>query len=575
MQRHSTSALAATLISLASALSPAAHALQAVEPPVVHTQHDFSFTPPYRSIELGRLTDTEDMDALVLAEEHLFVVSSLGRFGAAQMIVPNAEAAAILSTESLGNPGLPDLIVASTGSAFARIVYHPGAQHSEFLYYPPLPFVAGLHDASLMATADLDGQGLPDLLTVSASDPRRVYGWTFDAFGNVAFHFTFATEADVTDLCAVRWRATDAADSVVVLTAGSLTVHDQLGGERYELVETLQSAGEVAVLPGASSAGADVLAYMRRRASVEWELTLLDDGGPLIFGGGDIGTVILPVANQAFRPVQVVGLQAADQDGDGDLDLLISAADYHGAFLYLNEPDSNGPTFDVNNGADGHYLFQEPFDQTVPVNPTGAAFEDLDGDGAADVIAMHHESGGMIRFWSDQVSPSGTGGTGAPLASTAPQIFGTLVREEIDADFDSGLFIDPLRLYFEIPASIDIDAFSHIQVQVWDRPAGGTLVPTALSNALYPIGDPCRESYSRRNFGIELDLGSGSTFTWDAGRLAFVTYRLVQASVSNGVPSIQSGGRWFNAGVVFSSTFQPDGTFDDELENDPEARAKR
>ncbi|MEO0650981.1 MAG: hypothetical protein AAFZ65_09910, partial [Planctomycetota bacterium] len=44
--------------------------------------------PPLRSIELGRLTDLDDADAVVLDATDLHLVSSLRRFGSSVRLIP-------------------------------------------------------------------------------------------------------------------------------------------------------------------------------------------------------------------------------------------------------------------------------------------------------------------------------------------------------------------------------------------------------------------------------------------------------------------------------------------------------
>ena len=105
-----------------------------------------------------------------------------------------------------------------------------------------------------------------------------------------------------------------------------------------------------------------------------------------------------------------------------------------------------------------------------------------------------------------------------------------------------------------MPTSIVVSSYSYLQVQVWNRPAGAPVEPDALFNVLYEIGTP-EQGQSSQHLGISLELGEAPAPGWDEGRQLYTTYRLVNATVTNGViDAITSSSDWLSSGFALSPT---------------------
>lgn len=548
--RNARSLLLAPLLllpTLASAQQTSNSGWTIEEPPpddiLFDTAGSAAISAPFRDLYIARLTDVGDLDALVLGAQHLHVVSSLARFGVPVRVVDNATCATTLSTAGFMTYGLPDMIVAATGISFERRIYHPGS--GLIGAFPALYLVPGLSDAIAMAPANLDGMDVEDLLTLGA-DGRTVQGWTFDKYGDPSLAFTFSATADVLGLAAVRAGAPGTGDDIALATTAGLQVHDHTGTVLASIDEANVSGAELAVLRSETAAPDSVVYARQFNGTGDWSLALLTGTQATQLGA-------LRVQLDSSMPltsVEVTGLDVGDADSDGDLDLLVAQSTYQSALVFDNGQTTGAPVFDLTTGAQRVFNLSET--PAVPVAGTWPmAFADVDSDGRADAVAAHLGIHGLKVSEAYEANPTpGNIGFSVP----AP-IFEAIAREEFAVS--SGEVDDPLRLFFEIPTSVDASTYGYLQIQAWDRPAGAPIDPGAIVNELHPIptAPSSPSGLSAQNIGVDLDLGLDPMAGWTEGRAIYLTYRLVNATVSGTtVDAITDSTDWLLSGL----TLKPD-----------------
>jgi hypothetical protein len=255
---------------------------------------------------------------------------------------------------------------------------------------PPVISPFGNSGAKTLAMADLNGDGVPDVVAT-------FYGGVLVASATPSGHLgpvsTYFTGTDVSDLAIADVNG-DGVPDVVVANRGSNTVTVLLGrvGGGFGPIISLAvdpSPSAVALGKFAGSGRLDLAVASAGTQSVE---VLLGDG-----------TGIFGLPSRFSVPGIPSSLLAADVTGDGVTDLVVGVSVYPDQFLEVYQ-GAPGPAFTLT--------------RSLALLPGGSAFPtfgplllaDLDGDGKLDLLALR--ASGLMIF----------AGIGGPLAFAAPKV---------------------------------------------------------------------------------------------------------------------------------------------------------
>lgn len=233
--------------------------------------------------------------------------------------------------------------------------------------------VFALGPGATIATGDMDGDGIPDIVTLQP-DSSQVDIVTVDASGD----FTLAPAQKFNDISAMT----------------SIAIADLNGDGIQDVIisDDNSSASGVRVLfnDGHGTLAPDVV-YASETGSGKGPVSVTaadvdGDGFPdLITANGSDGTVsvLLNDGDGTFAaPVSYpagadpVAVAVADVDGDGFADIVVADASGNSVQILLN---------------DGHGGFNAPLPQSVGANPVAVTLSDVDGDGKADVVVVDRD----------------------------------------------------------------------------------------------------------------------------------------------------------------------------------------
>ncbi len=268
-----------------------------------------------------------------------------------------------VASADLDGDGLGDLVVASAFDNHVDIARQTAAGR----FAAPVRLAAGNTPADL-AFADLDGDGSPDVLVAG------------QVSGDVTVFFNDRARPDRAFGRAARYRA----------GAGPAAFGDTLDGPvGYSPLETV--AVTAADFTGD---GVPDLVAVNRGARA---LTLAVAAGPGLFPGPDAG----PAFPTGARPGQAL---AADFDGDGTADVAVLMEDVGEVWTYLSRPGG----------------FAAPVRSPAGPDPRGLAVADVDGDGRPDLL-VGNEFGDVLALLGDGAgvfAPDRRNLREAPLAVT-------------------------------------------------------------------------------------------------------------------------------------------------------------
>ncbi|MFI4967078.1 MAG: FG-GAP repeat domain-containing protein [Gammaproteobacteria bacterium] len=230
-----------------------------------------------------------------------------------------------------------------------------------------------LAPGATIATADMDGDGIPDLVVLSPAD-CTVNVVTVDADGNFTLLPPQSFE-DITDM-----------SSIAVADVNGDGIPDVI------ISDESGSAGGVRVLlnDGHGDLAADVsYASETGSGSGPASVTITDingDGFPdIITANASDGSVSILLNNgdaTFAAPVSylagtyAVTVAVADLNGDGLPDLVVTDAGTNSVQVLLN---------------DGHGGFGAPLSQSVGAHPVALVLDDIDGDGKPDVLVADRD----------------------------------------------------------------------------------------------------------------------------------------------------------------------------------------
>lgn len=295
---------------------------------------------------------------------------------------------------------------------------------------PQLRFPGAGHDSEDVSIADLDGDGILDLIIVSEDDVK---------FGRTGVHERYRglgvgrfervrglpdTEAD-----AVAHADIDADGDLDVILAGAgqdlLLINDGRGGLTDETSARLPT--EDRVTQDAEFADLD--------GDGDPDLVLGQEGGHALWLNDGKGRFI-DASDRLPAPgnVEARKVTPADVDGDGDLDLYFSHVGWQG-----REPQDR---LLINDGAG---RFADESAARIPVESGTtliARFADLDGDGDLDLVRGEH---GPVTVWMNDGRGVFSDVSDAVLAERAAGTNIALALADFDGDGRIDLYVGQLK----------------------------------------------------------------------------------------------------------------------------------
>jgi hypothetical protein len=226
---------------------------------------------------------------------------------------------ATIATADMDGDGIPDLVVLSPDDCTVNVVTVDA--EGDFTLLPPQNF-DDITEMSSIAVADVNGDGIPDvIISDQSSSAAGVRVLLNDGHGNLAADLSYASEAAIGS------------------GPASVTITDINGDGFPDIIAANGSDGSVSIL----------------------------------LNNGD-GTFAAPVSYSAGT--YAVTAAAADLNGDGQPDLAVTDAGTNSVQVLLN---------------DGHGGFGAPLSQSVGAHPVALVLTDIDGDGKIDVLVADRD----------------------------------------------------------------------------------------------------------------------------------------------------------------------------------------
>jgi hypothetical protein len=405
---------------------------------------------PFRRAVAGQFTPEKAQDVALIDGVRLALLANPDDFFAVSLVDTP-----ILDLDRLRGAGAGGLdALATVGAAgLRRQWYDPSTQS----FAGATIEAAAWAGAKLVRAADLNGDGLSDLIGI-ASDGQSVL---FQLASGSATTFSacagFSAQANVRDVVALQWDA-DQPLEVAMLTDLAIEVHEQGGA----LVNTFAGAvpGGTFCAIGQAGQTKERLVWITEYAPPAFQyLAVLTPAG--VSDLVDLGSL------DAFAVVPT------DYDQDGDEDILISHR-YSYELLWIENQrtpqNPNGATF---TPAGDQKVFQVPNPGPAPQNAAWPVAADLDGDGDDDVAFANQ---GSLSFNVYR-------GEALDQAANKPHVTA--------AAYVPGLLGAPgtLTLTLAAPSSIPSGA-THLEVRAWRRPSYGAqidLVPVDTESSTVPL----------------------------------------------------------------------------------------
>ncbi len=399
---------------------------------------------------------------------------------AAQQSFATGNSPGAISVADLNGDGKSDLIVANSGSGNVSVLLNtttPGAATPSFAVQQT--FATG-SNPSAVATADINGDGEPDLIVAN------------NGSGNVSVLLNTTTPGATTLSFAAQQTSATGANPT------SVAVADLNGDGALDLAVANSASGTVSVLFNIAATGAATPSFSAQQTfAVEAAPTSVaavdinGDGKPDLLvanGGANTASVLLNVtipgaatagfaAEQSFAAgTNPVAISAADINRDGQPDLVVTNAGSGTVSVLLNTAVASNiaPGFAAKQDFASAY---DPVGLGVPGYVTAA---DINGDGKPDLIVADGDNFGV--FINTTIPGSAT------ATYAARQIFaiGTTVSIFAMADINGDGKLDVVA----VSASQDASHVGQIMLSI-NTTAAGAGSPSFAAPQIFPTGlDP-------------------------------------------------------------------------------------
>ncbi len=315
----------------------------------------------FRSAETGHLTVDGNIDLVVERGGAVVLCSAIGVYSSFFELDDSANHFDVLHRGSplagdavaiVDDTGLTLHWLSSTGDSFDSLVLDGAAWAN----------------AVRVRCDDADGFYADDIVGLAAD--RRTFLACVSAEGA-----TFVPAAPVTvpnevsDFVLIQWDA-DPALEIAMLTSVGLEIRDSDGTFLTDVRD--YPAGGRLVAVGVSGTSQQKIAWVTLHPNGVNELLVVGDAS-----GFD--------ATQVMAPLQTVGLEAADVDGDGGDDLIITGKSGYRALIAFQQSGSPSFWFGASTFVIVALVEEDPW-APAPYLETALAAADVDGDGDIDLV---------------------------------------------------------------------------------------------------------------------------------------------------------------------------------------------
>lgn len=347
--------------------------------------------PGPQAAALGDLNDDGALDLVVTspqnAEVEIFLNDGRGNFESTDFVETAEEPVAVLIAD-LNRDRRPDIVTANKAAGTVSILLQSS---EDFIFEPEEDFLDGFrvdNEPIGLVAADLDGDRRLDLAVLSPASVHLLKGAGNGRFSDFPTP-SISTGAGTRDNYAIRAGNfnNDAFVDLVVSSAGGNRVSVLLGrGDGSFEVPRLFNLGERPVGLAVGDFGRDTnLDDIAVVTGID-----VDAKVSLLFSTGDS----FEAANTDFVELESIGLDAADLDGDGKLDLVVSnLSGGVGLTVLCRQPsdvcvDPNPllPVLPDENG----FQVQGPT-AGLPGNSTTVLLGDINGDQKADILTLSQD----------------------------------------------------------------------------------------------------------------------------------------------------------------------------------------